>query len=97
MKRNDTEVQRVQLEGMSTEQLLTRVKQTWSEMNMFLDELFVRDSVQDYTEQQYNELFALSQEILRFLEALSPFPLEWVGKRNELIGKLKQKVGKEER
>ncbi len=92
----DVEVKQAQLERMSTEQIAARMQQSQEELDMFLGQLFVRASIQEYTEQQYDGLVTLLQEALTFLEELSPLPLEWGERRNKLMDKLKKEIGKDE-
>ena len=89
---DEEEVQRQQLESMSTEQIRARIKESQGEINTFIEQLLTRAMVQAYTEQQYNELLTLIQEAVIFVEGVSPLPLEWIGKRNELLAKLKRKL-----
>ena len=89
---DDEDVQRQQLESMTTEEITAHIQENQREINIFIQQLASRAYVQQYTEQQYNELLTLLQESLTFIEGLSPFPLEWIGRRNELIVKLKRKV-----
>ncbi len=92
MMSDDAEVQRKQLEGMTIEQLVARIQQNQYENKKFIEQLVIHATVQDYTEQQYNELLILLQEALTFLEELSSLPLEWVERRNELLVKLRKKL-----
>ena len=91
MMSDDEEVQRQQLEGMTTEQITARIRENRREMNTFIDQLAIRAHVQEYTEQQYNELLTLLQESLTYIEG-APSTLEWVGRRNELLARLKKKL-----
>ena len=88
----EEEVQRRQLESMTTEQIRARIKGNQGEINTFIEQLMTRAALQAYTEQQCDELLTLVQEALEFVEGVSPLPLEWVGMRNELLAKLKRKV-----
>ena len=88
---DDEEVQRRQLESMTTEQITVRMKENQRQINIFLDQLITRASLQNYTEQQYNELLRLIQECLTYIEGV-PATLEWVGRRNELLARLRKKL-----
>lgn len=89
---SDEEVQRRQLESMTTEQMQARIKENQGEINTFIEQLAIRSSLQAYTEQQCEELLLLVQEALTFIEGVSPLPLEWVGRRNELLARIKRKM-----
>ena len=92
MMSNDEEFQRRQLESMTTTEITARMEENQREQNTFLEQLVTRSSLQEYTERQCDELLALVQEALTFIEGVSPLPLEWVGRRNELIVKLRKKL-----
>ena len=89
---DEEEVQRRQLESMTTEQIRARIKGNQGEINTFIEQLMTRAALQAYTEQQCDELLRLVQEALEFVEGVSPLPLEWVARRNELIVKLRKKL-----
>ena len=92
MMSDEEEVQRRQLESMTTEQIRARIKGNQGEINTFVEQLMTRAAVQAYTEQQCDELLILVEEALEFIEGVSLLPLEWVGRRNELIVKLRKKL-----
>lgn len=49
-----------------------------------MEQLVIYATVQEYTEQQYNELLILVEEALPLLEEISGAP-EWVERRDELL------------
>lgn len=88
---NDAEVQQKQLEGMTAGQLEARITQNLYESQRFIEHLVNRATVQEYTEQQYEEQRTLLQEAHIFIERVPVTP-ELVEMRNELLGKLKRKL-----
>ena len=48
---DEAEKQQTQLEQMTTEQMMVRVKENQHQIKVFLDQLIIRASVQEYTEQ----------------------------------------------
>ena len=90
--RNEEEVQRHQLERMTTTEIAARIEEHQEEMSTFIEQLVTRSMLQEYTEQQYDELLTLLQECLTFLEEVSPLPLQWIERRNELLASIKKKL-----
>lgn len=68
-----------------------RYKESQRQITVFLDQLILRASVQSYTEQQHDELLTLIEEALTYIEEVPVTP-EWVGRRDELLVRLKRKV-----
>ena len=58
---------------------------------MFMEQLVTRASLQGYAERQYDELFALLQELLTLLKKV-PIAQEWEKQRNELVSKIEKKI-----
>jgi hypothetical protein len=84
--KKETEIQRTQIERMSTEQISGRVKQNQHEIDMFLEQIFTRASLQEYSENQYNELVELLKEAKSIItECTVPQDLE--EKRREWMEK----------
>ncbi|MBA2679745.1 MAG: hypothetical protein H0U76_15270 [Ktedonobacteraceae bacterium] len=88
---SNAESQRKQLEGMTTEQISLRIEQGQGEIDMFIEQLVTRASLQGDAERQYDELLALLQESLAFLGKV-PMPQEWEERRNELVSKIEKKI-----
>lgn len=88
---NEPEGQPEQLGSMTTDQITARMQDHQQHINIFLDHLILRASIQGYTEQQHDELLTLVQEAVTYLEEV-PVPLEWRDRRNELIMKLREKL-----
>ena len=88
---NDEEMQRKQLEEMTTEQLTARMQRNEHDNKKCVEQLVIRATVQGYTEQQYNELLTLVQEALPLLEEISGVP-EWVERRDELLVQFRKKL-----
>jgi queuine/archaeosine tRNA-ribosyltransferase len=89
------ELQRKQLEKMTTEQISIHIQQIQQELNTFLDQLFTRAHVQEYTEQQYEESLLLLQEALAFIEEVPVDERdvsEWAGKRKKLMDQIQKKL-----
>ena len=80
-----------QLDRMTVRQIRQSIQRNQEEMDILLEQLFARASVQGYTEQQYNELLALHQEVVSFLEAVPVTP-EWEERRDELLARLSQQL-----
>ncbi len=62
---------------------------------MFLEQIFTRAHVQEYTEQQHDELLVLLQEALAFIEEVpvdERCVLEWAEKRSKLMDKIQKKL-----
>ena len=76
---------------MTTQQIAARMQENQREQDTFLEQLVTRSSLQEYTERQYDELLALLQACLTYLEEV-PATLQWVGTRNELIAGIKKKL-----
>lgn len=87
----NAELQRKQLESMTTEQISLRIEQSQCEMNMFMEQLVTRASLQGYAEQQYDVLLALLQELLAFIGKV-PMTQEWGERRDELVSKVEKKI-----
>lgn len=83
--------QETHIEHMTTEQIMARMRENEHQVHVFLDQLIIRASIQDYTERQYDELLTLVQEALTYIEEI-PVPLEWAERRNELIATLRKKL-----
>lgn len=81
-----------QIEKMTPEQLSAHIQHRQQEITQFVDQLVSHAALQTYADQQYDELLVLLEEALTVLEGISPFPLEWMEKRNALIAKIKRKV-----
>ena len=88
---SDNEVQRRQLESMTTTEITARMQENQQANNTFLEQLVMRASLQAYTEQQCDELLTLVQECMTYIEEI-PAPLQWVGTRNELLARIKKKL-----
>ena len=89
------ELQRKQLEQMTTEQISISIQQNQREINTFLEQLFTRAHVQEYTEQQHEELLVLLQEVLEFIEEVpvdEKRVVEWAEKRRMLTNKIQRKL-----
>ncbi len=89
------ELQRKQLEQMTTEQISISIQQNQRKINTFLEQLFTRAHVQEYTEQQHEELLVLLQEALDFIEEVpvdEKRVAEWTGKRRALMDKIQRKL-----
>jgi transposase len=89
------ELQRKQMEQMTTEQISISIQQNQREINTFLEHLFTRAHVQEYTEQQHEELLALLQEAQELIEEVpvdEKRATEWAEKRRALMGKIQRKL-----
>ena len=84
------DTQQKQLEDLTTEQIEARIQQIQQKNQKLIEQLSNRAAVQEYTEQQYEEQRTLLQEAFSFLEEVS-ISSEWVGRRNELLNKLRKK------
>lgn len=90
---DEIEFQRKQLDQMSVEQIAARVRQNQREIDMFLEPLFTRARVQEYTEEKYTELLALLQETLPLLKEFlvgDTVTLEWINRSSEVVRKLQE-------
>jgi hypothetical protein len=88
----DDAMKQQQIEKMTPEQLSAHIQHRQQEITQFVDQLVSHAALQTYADQQYDELLVLLEEALTVLEGISPFPLEWMEKRNALIAKIKRKV-----
>ncbi len=76
---------------MTTDQLMAGIQEHQQQINLFLEQLSLRSSLQGYTEQQQDELLTLVQKALMYIEEV-PVGLEWIDRRNELIAKIREKL-----
>ncbi len=77
--------------SMTTDQLMAGIQEHQQQINLFLEQLSLRSSLQGYTEQQQDELLTLVQKALMYIEEV-PVGLEWIDRRNELIAKIREKL-----
>jgi hypothetical protein len=83
MRKNDEEGKK-HLEDQSTAKL-------YAEIDVRLDVLNNRATIQEYTERQYYEVRMRLQEAVAFLEEV-PISLEWTERKNQLLAELKKEV-----
>jgi DNA polymerase sigma len=84
-------VQQKQLEDMTTEQIEARIQHNQHENKKLIEQLANRAAVQEYTEQQYEELRTLLQEALLFLEEV-PLTSETLERQGKLMSKIRKKL-----
>ena len=77
--------------SMTTGQIMTGIQEHQQHINIFLEQLSLRASLQGYTEQQQDELLTVVQEVLTYIEEV-PVTSEWIERRNALILKLREKL-----
>jgi hypothetical protein len=88
---NEAELRPKQLGSMTTGEIMTRIQTLQQQIDMCLDQLTLRASLQGYTEQLHDELLTLLQEALTYLKE-APVPSGWIDRRNELVRKLREKL-----
>ncbi len=88
---NESETQPKQPGSMTTEQITARILEHQRQVNVYVEHLTLRASLQGYTEQLHDELLTLVQEALTYLEE-APAPLELRDRQDALIVKLREKL-----
>ena len=83
--------QHKQIGSMTTGQIMAGIQEHQQQINLLLEQLSLRASLQGYTEQQQDELLTVVQEVLSYIEEV-PVALEWAERRNALIVKLREKL-----
>lgn len=98
MMKDAAEVQRLQLEGMTTEQLSVRIQQNQQEIETFLGQLVIRAQTQEYTEDYSTDVLLLLQEALQLLVKVprGTVPSEWMAERDQFVEKVTQRIGDEQ-
>lgn len=88
---DDEERQQKHLGSMTISEITARMQEHQQHINLFVEQLTLRASLQGYTEQQQDELLTLMQEALMYIEEV-PAASEWIERRNDLMVKLREKL-----
>ncbi len=88
---NLSEGQLEQPGSMTTEQITVRMQEHQQRINIFVEQLTLRASLQGYTEQQYDDLLTLVQKVLIYIEEV-PVASEWAERRNALMIEIREKL-----